>query len=139
MSDFALQFIPGGDGGQAGGPPVTDSFASKFLPPMSMQERIEAAKAGTLPMRPGSAERQAEIDAGALERMGPQTNMLEQFGTGASEGLAGLAGTPVDLMTAALNAGGAGINKLAGTNIPPIQPLPATSIKVSIGLPKVVL
>lgn len=45
---------------------------------------------------------------------------VEQFGAGLNEGLAGFAGTPVDLMTSAINFGTSGINKLAGTEIPQI-------------------
>jgi hypothetical protein len=42
-----------------------------------MQERIEAAKAGTLQMQPGSAERAAAADATALQGMGPERTMAE--------------------------------------------------------------
>lgn len=89
-------------------------------PAMSTQERVAAAKAGTLEMQPGSEARAASADARALEGMQPGTSALEQGGSGLNEGLAALAGTPVDLMTMGINAGTQGLNRLAGTNIPPI-------------------
>ena len=42
-----------------------------------MQERIAAAKAGTLQMQPGSAESAAAADATALQGMGPERTMAE--------------------------------------------------------------
>lgn len=45
---------------------------------------------------------------------------VEQFGAGLNEGIANFAGTPVDIMTGALNLGSAGINAALGTEIPAI-------------------
>jgi len=50
----------------------------------------------------------------------PQTNMVEQSMSGVNEGIAGLLGAPVDLMTGAMNLGARGINAIAGTDIQPI-------------------
>ena len=47
--------------------------------------------------------------------------LAANIGAGTSEAVAGTLGAPVDLATGALNLGTAGINKLLGTNIPPIQ------------------
>jgi hypothetical protein len=44
----------------------------------------------------------------------PQTNLVEQVGTGTSEGIANMAGLPVDLVTKGLNLFGAGIEKPFG-------------------------
>ena len=49
------------------------------------------------------------------ERAKASTNILEQAGTGTSEGIAGMAGMPVDLLTKGINA----VGGLAG--MPPIQ------------------
>ena len=78
---------------------------------MSMQDRIAAAKAGTLQMQPGSAERAASADAMAEARMqqgAPSAGLMEGIGSGAAaltSGLArggaelvGLPGTVGDLM-----------------------------------------
>lgn len=57
----------------------------------------------------------------ATAKQAPQTNMIEQSMSGVNEGLASLAGAPVDLMTGALNLGSRGINAVAGTDIPQIE------------------
>ena len=49
------------------------------------------------------------------------TNLADQFSSGLNEGIARFAGVPVDLMTGALNLGGAGVNALLGTEIPAIE------------------
>lgn len=49
------------------------------------------------------------------------TTMIEQIGNGVNEGIAATLGAPVDLMTMGLNAGIAGVNRLAGTKIPRIS------------------
>ena len=100
MSDFALQFVP--DGG------------------MTKEERIAAAKAGTLQISPESAARADAADEMALRSMAPDAGVVEHFGSGANRGLAGLAGTPVDLTAALLNLGLSGVNAAFGTSIPPI-------------------
>ncbi len=46
---------------------------------------------------------------------------VDQLGGGMNEGIAAFAGAPVDLMTGALNLGGAGVNALFGTQIPAIE------------------
>ena len=46
---------------------------------------------------------------------------VDQFGGGLNEGIASFAGAPVDLMTGALNLGGAGVNALFGTELPAIE------------------
>lgn len=74
MSDFAMQFVPGG----------------------------EAAPAPTQP-KPQS-----------------RTSGVAQFGAGLNEGLADLAGMPVDLATMAVNLGIKGVNAM-GANIPTID------------------
>lgn len=62
---------------------------------------------------------QARQDA-LKAKSAPQTNMVEQSMSGVNEGIAGVLGAPVDLMTGALNLGAQGINKIAGTDIQPI-------------------
>lgn len=61
-------------------------------------------------------------------RQPPQKTLLteaadytSQAMSGVNEGLAMAAGAPVDLLTAGVNAGAAGINAVAGTDIKPIQ------------------
>lgn len=71
MSDFALQFIPGGD------------------------DKKPSQKA--------------------------KTSLREQGMSGINEGIAGFLGTPVDLLTTGINAATGGVNKVAGTDIPPIE------------------
>lgn len=55
-------------------------------------------------------KQQAEAAAAAA----PQTNLVEQVGTGTSEGIANMLGLPVDAMTGALNWMGAGIEQPFG-------------------------
>lgn len=50
----------------------------------------------------------------------PETSMLEQSMSGVNEGIAGILGAPVDLMTGMLNLGGQGVNAAFGTDIQPI-------------------
>jgi hypothetical protein len=45
----------------------------------------------------------------------------DQLSSGLNEGIAALAGAPVDLLTGALNMGAKGVNYLAGTDIPQIE------------------
>lgn len=59
-----------------------------------------------------------KVRAGAIP---PKTNLFEQTMSGVNEGLASLAGTPVDLVEGALNLGIGGINKVAGTDIPKLE------------------
>ena len=49
------------------------------------------------------------------------TNIAEQAGSGINEGLAGLVGSPVDLLTAGLNLGATGIEKLTGSKLGRIE------------------
>lgn len=57
-----------------------------------------------------------------VKPQGPaETNMVEQSMSGVNEGIAAMAGMPVDLVTGALNLGSKGINAVAGTDIPPIE------------------
>tara|TARA_R100000687_G_C6448459_1_gene163996 strand:+ start:779 stop:2554 length:1776 start_codon:yes stop_codon:yes gene_type:complete len=50
-----------------------------------------------------------------------KTNMTEQTMSGVNEGIAGIFGAPVDLMTGAINAGKEGLNALIGTDFQPIE------------------
>ena len=49
------------------------------------------------------------------------TTMTEQTMSGVNEGIAGILGAPVDLMTGAINMGKQGVNALAGTDFQPIN------------------
>ena len=49
------------------------------------------------------------------------TTMTEQTMSGVNEGIAGILGGPVDLMTGAINMGKQGLNALAGTDFQPIN------------------
>ena len=49
---------------------------------------------------------------------GQQTGMVGQTMSGVNEGIAGILGAPVDLMTGAINMGKQGVNALAGTYVP---------------------
>lgn len=65
------------------------------------------------------------VPDGAIEPP-PQQNstaygLYERGMSGVNEGQAHLAGAPVDLTTAALNAGARGVNNLFGTNLQPIE------------------
>ena len=51
----------------------------------------------------------------------PETNMVEQSMSGVNEGIANMAGLPVDAVTGAINMGMQGINKVAGTDLQPIE------------------
>lgn len=51
---------------------------------------------------------------------GQQTGMVGQTMSGVNEGIAGILGAPVDLMTGAINMGKQGVNALAGTDYAPI-------------------
>ena len=86
-----------------------------ILPPDKQALLAEARKRGLVPTASDPQQQAAPKPAA------PQTGLREQGMSGLNEGLARLAGTPVDLATAGLNAGAAGINRLAGTNIPPIE------------------
>ncbi|WP_336099188.1 hypothetical protein [Roseovarius sp. CH_XMU1461] len=50
----------------------------------------------------------------------PETSMLEQSMSGVNEGIAGILGAPVDIMTGVINYGSRGVNSLFGTDLPPI-------------------
>lgn len=52
---------------------------------------------------------------------GQQTGMVGQTMSGVNEGIAGILGAPVDLMTSAINMGKQGVNALAGTDLKPIE------------------
>lgn len=60
---------------------------------------------------------------GSVARAAPgyDESMLSQGMSGVNEGLASVAGAPVDLVTGAINLGAQGINALANTNIPIIE------------------
>ena len=76
------------------------------------------------PDTPGGVSTNSEaVDqfGGKMRDNARSTNMLEQTGIGANEGIAGFAGLPVDAMTGALNLGTWGINSLTGSNIPQIE------------------
>lgn len=62
----------------------------------------------------------ATIESALSQFRTPQTNLLEQTGSGTSEGVAGLLGAPVDIATSVLNLVPKGINAVTGSNIPPI-------------------
>lgn len=106
MSDFALQFVPEVD-------PAN----------LTMRQRAQMAKAGTLNIPEATLARQNEIDDRALQDMGvqTQTGILDQGTSGLNEGLARFAGFPVDMATAGINAATSGINRVAGTEIPQIE------------------
>lgn len=71
-----------------------------------------------------AAQQRAAI-AAAQQRMAsqpaPETNMVEQGMSGVNEGIAGMLGFPVDAVTGGINAGIQGVNKVAGTDIQPIE------------------
>ncbi|MFG6543818.1 hypothetical protein ACGYLM_07345 [Sulfitobacter sp. 1A10445] len=50
-----------------------------------------------------------------------ETSFIEQSMSGVNEGIAGILGAPVDLMTGAINMGKHGVNALAGTDYAPIE------------------
>lgn len=78
--------------------------AAKSEPGQAMQDRIAAAKAGTLPMRPGSEMAAQAADEAALAQMQPAQGVMGQVGdivagtgAGALRGAAGLLDLPGDL------------------------------------------
>ncbi|WP_291728780.1 hypothetical protein [Leisingera sp. F5] len=70
--------------------------------------------------RRAAAQQPQEQEAVATQEV-PQTNLVEQTMNGVNEGLAELAGLPVDLATGALNLGISGVNAMAGTDIDAIS------------------
>jgi hypothetical protein len=74
-----------------------------------MDAARKADAAGDAP----ATKRFLELAKGA--KSGPQTNIVEQVGTGTSEGIANMAGLPVDMLTKGINA----VGGMAG--MPPIQ------------------
>jgi hypothetical protein len=78
-------------------------MAKKAKASDGMASKADAAKAGTLQMQPGSADRAAAADSIALANMQPPTNIIDQAGSGVNEGLASFAGTPVALAEMVLN------------------------------------
>lgn len=81
----------------------------------------EARKRGLIPTieaaQPQAAATQAVID----QMPSGVSSVARQAGSGVNEGLSSLAGFPVDMVTAGINAGIGGVNKLAGTEIPTIK------------------
>lgn len=51
----------------------------------------------------------------------PETNIVEQAGTGANEGIADIVGFPVDIASGVINAGTGAIAKLGGAELPRIE------------------
>lgn len=86
-----------------------------------MLKARELAAAG----KKDEARRVAEIAVSRRTTAGapaaPQTNIVEQAGTGSSEGIAAALGFPVDAVTGAINAGVRGINSVAGTEMGQIE------------------
>lgn len=95
--------------------------AAKSEPGQAMQDRIAAAKAGTLPMRPGSEMAAQAADEAALAQMQPApstpADVAKSFGSGLLSGsaqLVGLPGTISDLLEAGVVKGA---NYLLGTDL----------------------
>ena len=91
----------------------------------AMLENIAKAKAGDLRVSPDRQGAQAEADSKAMaEMMKPPplgvAGAGQQFLSGFNEGVAALAGAPVDLATSVLNLGIAGANYITGAEIPAI-------------------
>ncbi len=95
MTPEQLAIIAAARARQAGGDQGDDGFALASAIAKAMQERAA--------------------------RQTPETGMFEQSMSGVNEGIAGMLGAPVDLMTGALNLGAKGINAAAGTQIQPIE------------------
>jgi len=81
-------------------------------------ERIAAAKAGTLQMQPGSAERSASADAIAADQMKPQPSVigdvLKSGAAGLARGVAGIA----DMPRTVVNAGFGAVDAMTGGQSP---------------------
>lgn len=91
-----------------------------ILPPAKQELLAEARRRGLVS---GGADQAPTANAPQSSRRPatrPETNMVEQSMSGFNEGVAGILGAPVDLATAAINAGTAGINRIAGTDMQPI-------------------
>lgn len=61
-----------------------------------------------------------QMQARLKQERAPKTNMVEQSMSGVNEGIANMAGFPVDAITGGINAATRGINSVAGTDIQPI-------------------
>ena len=93
-------------------PDGTDQATMKqAIDSLMMKERIDAAKAGTLQLQPGSAERAAAMNAKAMKDIYPEPTMAQRalelavgYGAGATRGVAGLIGSPGTAMDL-INAG----------------------------------
>jgi hypothetical protein len=93
-------------------PDGTDQATMKqAIDSLMMKERIDAAKAGTLQLQPGSAERAAAMNAKAMKDIYPEPTLAQRalelavgYGAGATRGAAGLIGLPGTAMDL-INAG----------------------------------
>lgn len=90
--------------------------------PMDGPSAANPVNPNAVPAPPNAGDEQwFEAPAAPAAPARPSQMGFQLGSQGVGRGLADLVGTPVDLATAGLNLGSAGINKVAGTNIPPIM------------------
>ena len=103
----------------------------EFPPGMAIEDIEKALEPYRLAAQAASSQneggRNPAMQAALLEKAKREkarrskTNMTEQTMSGVNEGIAGIFGAPVDLMTGAINAGKEGLNALIGTDFQPIE------------------
>lgn len=87
-----------------------------ILPPDKAALLGEARRRGLVPEAGGQTPQAAPV-----AQKQPQTNIVEQAGSGVNEGLASAFGAPVDAMTWLLNKGSQGINAVTGYDLGQIE------------------